>query len=130
MTWSWRRLALTILVTGLVGWAAACGDQGPQSGPGILTATVVSPNGAEGSAVLSLFGDGIGDVTGVDGVAYSQRRGDSVRVVVLAESPGPLHFLVAVDDTTRPITATLLQVADGADRLRTSLMGYTVELRP
>lgn len=125
-----RQLAVTILVSGIVGGVAACGDQGPLSGPGTLTATLVSPNGAEGSAVLSLFGEGIGAVTGVGGDAFSQRRGDSVRVVVLAENPGALHFLVAVQDTTRPITATVLQVADGADQLRTSLIGYTVEFRP
>ncbi|MGD8319657.1 MAG: hypothetical protein PVJ02_04370 [Gemmatimonadota bacterium] len=126
----WRKLALTGLATLAVGIAVACGDQGPHSGPGTLTATVVSPNGTEGSAVLSLFGEGIGEVRALDGAVFSERRGDSVRVVVLADTPGSLRFLVAVDDTTRPVTASFIQVADGEDQLRTSLGGYTVEFRP
>ena len=32
---------------------AACGDAGPESGPGTLTAVLVSPNGDEGAAVIS-----------------------------------------------------------------------------
>jgi hypothetical protein len=123
-------MALTGLVVGIVGGTAACGDQGPRSGPGTLTATVVSPNGAEGSAVVSLFGEGVGQVSAVGGAVFSEPRRDSVRVVVLADTPGTLRFLVAVADTTRPLVANLVQVADGDDRLRASLSGYTVEIKP
>ena len=40
----------------------ACADQSPP-GPGILTATLKSPNGAEGAALVVLMGSGIGELT-------------------------------------------------------------------
>jgi hypothetical protein len=39
---------------------AACTDAGPVSGPGTVDAILISPNGAEGAALVVLSGDGLG----------------------------------------------------------------------
>lgn len=107
---------------------AACGDAGPASGPGTLTATVVSPNGSEGAAIVLLVGDGLGAVSPVDGRVFAGQSGDTLRVVVVNDDPGALRFQVAVADTTRPPQAVLVEVSGPDDRLRGGA-GYAVELR-
>jgi hypothetical protein len=88
---------------------------------------VVSPNGAEGSALVSFFGPGIGNVSSPEGRVFSERVGDTVRVVVAADTPGELRFMVAVADTTAPPQGTVLQVADGDDQLRSTAAGYELD---
>ena len=119
-----RAALLAALVSGL----AACGDEGPVSGPGELTATVVSPNGAEGAALLLLIGDGLGALAPVDGRVFGRQEGDTLRVVVVNEGGGDLRFRVAVPDTTQKPQAVLVEVAGPDDQLR-PLAGYTLELR-
>lgn len=111
---------------------ASCGDTTPPAGPGTVTATLVSPNGAEGAAVLSLFGDGVGEITAVGtGAArvWSLRRGDSVRVVLVRDDGGELAFRMALNDTTQKPGAVVLEVAGADDRLRAALGDYTVTFR-
>jgi hypothetical protein len=103
-----KGLSATVLAALLIG---ACGDAGPESGPGTLTATVHSPNGAEGSAVVTFFGEGIGDLIPVTGRIFHQRRGDTLRVVLVNDESGELSFGVSVADTTRPPTGLVLEVA-------------------
>jgi hypothetical protein len=115
------------LVAVLLG--GACGDAGPESGPGMLTATVHSPNGAEGSAVVTFFGEGIGNVMPLTGRVFDQRRGDTLRVVLVNDEGGELGFAVVVADTTRPPTGIVLEVADADDLLRSTTAGYSLEFR-
>jgi hypothetical protein len=125
-----KRLPLLRLPAALaVVFLLACGDSGPQSGPGVLTVTVVSPSGAEGSAVVSIFGPGIGDLTALGGRLFESRRADTVRVVLVNDDAGDLAFSVAVADTTQPPVGVVLQVADAEDRLRDVLAGYALEVR-
>jgi hypothetical protein len=121
-----KTLSATVLAVVLTG---ACGDGGPESGPGTLTATVHSPNGAEGSAVVTFFGEGIGNITPLTGRVFDQRRGDTLRVVLVNDEAGELSFAVAVADTTRPPSGLVLEVADAADRLRSATAGYSLEFR-
>ena len=123
---SLSRISGVLVLVG-VAMAAGCVDTGPQSAPGVLTVQVVSPSGGEGSALVSLFGDGIRDVTPLEGQVYSHRTADTVRVVVVADEPGVLRFRLAVADTTALFGGEVLQVADGDDRLRSSLTGYALE---
>lgn len=122
-----RALRVAALATLLVG-TAACGDQGPASGPGELTVRVVSPNGAEGAAVVHLVGDGMGALSPVDGRVFGGQDGDTLRVVVVNEAGGELRFQLAVADTTVKPQGVLVEVSGPDDQLR-ALTGYTLEIR-
>lgn len=120
-----RRLILPALALVAL---AACSDEAPVSGPGTMTATVVGPNGAEGAAVLTLLGDGIGAISAVGGSEVHVREGDSmVRVVLIDPAGGDLAFQVAVPDTTAPPASVILQVAGPDDALRPSVDDYSLE---
>lgn len=110
--------------------AAACGDAGPVSGPGTLTATLVSPNGAEGAARVFLVGEGIGEVSAPGGRVFSFQQGDTTHVVLVHEggAGGTLGFSVAVADTTRSIQGVVVEVSDPDDRIR-DLTWYVLEIR-
>jgi len=127
MTATRRRPSALLLLLALL--VAAC-EGGPTPGPGTLTASVVSPNGAEGAAVLSLHGPGIQGVSGGEGRVWGEPHGDSVTVVVVADQAGLLSFRVAVSDTLQRPEARLVEVAGPDDALRDGLEGYRVELIP
>ena len=93
---AFRRLA----GAGVILMFAGCGDAGPESGPGTLTAVVVSPNGAEGAAVVSFPSEGVGEIDAVSGEVFSRVENGSVTVVVINEPGGELSFSVALADTT------------------------------
>lgn len=125
-----KRFCLATLLAGAVLLSAACGDTGPESGPGTLTATVVSPNGAEGAAMVEFFGPGIVDVAPLDGRMFSERRGDTVRVVLVRDGDaGDLRFTLTVADTTQLFTGTVLEVAGPDDALRPGVSTYSLEIR-
>jgi len=107
----------------------ACADQSPP-GPGILTATLKSPNGAEGAALVVLMGSGIGEVTPVgSNQLYSNSSLDEVRIVLINQAGGELEFRVEVADTTIKPTATVEEVAGPDNELRSTLGGYQLEFR-
>ncbi|MBT8488170.1 MAG: hypothetical protein HKN72_16945 [Gemmatimonadetes bacterium] len=114
--------------TGAALFLTACSDEGPVSGPGTITATLVGPNGSEGAAVVSLLGDGIGSVSGVGNTSVHARSGDSsLRVILIDQTGGTLSFEVAVPDTTQPPAVVIHEVAGPDDALRPSVDGYTLE---
>lgn len=118
-----------LVLLGMAVLAVSCGDAGPRSGPGTLTATLVSPHGDEGAAVVEVFGPGITGVASVDGRAFSERRGDTVRVVVVREEgAGVLRFTLSVADTTQLFGGTVLEVAGPDDVLRSAVSTYTLEI--
>jgi hypothetical protein len=127
-----RRVSRYSLAAALVCAALLAACDTDEVGPtaGLLTATLVSPNGPEGSAWLTLFGAGIVEVRALDARTFSHTRGDTVDVVIVRDQPGDLRFLVSVADTTRQPGVAVLEVAGGDDELRGSLQGYRVELRP
>lgn len=121
--WSgWRACAL-VLVGALLG---ACDD----SAPGTLTATLISPNGPEGAAYVTLSGPGITQVTSLDARTFSNAVGDTVHVVVVRDQPGQLRFLIEVADTTLAPSALIVEVAGGDNRLRANAASYRLEIRP
>jgi len=114
-------LALSLLV--------ACTDQSPP-GPGILTATLKSPNGAEGAALVVLMGPGIGEVTPVgSNQLYSNSSLDEVRIVLINQNDGTLAFRVQVADTTMEPAAIVEEVANPDNKIRLTLDGYQLEFR-
>lgn len=108
---------------------AACADEGPVSGPGTLTATLVSPNGAEGAAHVVLLGEGIGAITPLGSTEVHSRTGvEGTHVVLVDPAGGTLAFQIAVADTTQPPAVVIQQVAGPDDALRSGLEAYRLEL--
>ncbi|HIA98809.1 MAG TPA: hypothetical protein EYO30_02285 [Gemmatimonadetes bacterium] len=107
----------------------ACADQSPP-GPGILTATLKSPNGAEGAALVVLMGSGIGEATPLgNNELYTNSNLDELRIVLINQAGGELEFQVEVADTTIKPTATVEEVAGPDNELRSALGGYQLEFR-
>ena len=122
---SFIRRAAGVIALLLVG---ACTGEGPVSAPGTLTATLASPNGAEGAAVIVLAGEGVTDVQPLgDTEVHSRTTGSTTWVVLLSELGGTLAFSLTVPDTTQPPTAVVQEVAGADDALRDVLSGYRVE---
>jgi hypothetical protein len=96
-----------------------------------LAVDLLSPAGSEGSAVFEIRGGtGLGGVTTPNGEAYSLHGSETTRVVVILDTPGPIRFRVESREVRDLPEVSVIQVADGEDRLRTSLTGYEVEVFP
>jgi hypothetical protein len=124
-----RGILLFLLISSPV---LACSDLGPgeAKGPGAIHVDLVSPNGAEGSAVFQMAGGmGLGEVTSFGGeVFYNHDYGsETSRVVVILDTPGQIQFKIRTADVRELPEITLIQVADGSDDLRISLDGYRIE---
>jgi hypothetical protein len=118
----------TVILVSALPLALACGGD-PQR-PGVdATATLVSPNGAEGSAVVELTGRGVADVraAGAGDRVFSSRSGETTRIIVVLETAGEVRFLVRIPDAGDPPMARVVAVAGGDDALRASVDGYRVE---
>lgn len=123
MTRHASRIAVTVLVLAAVGCG---GDVGPEIRPGFLTVSVVSPNGSEGAALISVVGVGVRNVESTGGRVFTFSQGDTTRILVVLDSPGELGFRISVPDVGSPPVATVVQVADGGNALRADLSAYRV----
>lgn len=124
------RCRIGLALAGLAALAACGSDRTapPPPVPGDLRATLVSPNGAEGAAVVELIGSGLGDPRPEAGRLFAHHARDTLRVIVVLESAGAIGFAVSVPDVNRPPAARVVEVADGLNGLRASLGGYRVDL--
>jgi hypothetical protein len=125
----WRLLAMGAAILAVV----SCDDLGPSGprGPGTIHVDLVSPYGAEGSAVFEVVGRyPLGMVTATGGDVYYEHGTDATRVVVILDTPGTIGFRIQTENVRRLPQVTVIQVADGNDQLRGSLVGYEVELMP
>ncbi len=114
-------LALAVLLTGI---GACASDATRPLARGELRGELVSPDGPVGAAVLEFRG--IADVTAVSGRVFSERSGDVLHAVFILESPGQLEFTVRLTDATGTPSATVVEIADGANTPPASLEGYHV----
>lgn len=116
----------TVLATvGLVATLVACTSETtrPRS-RGELLGELISPGGAVGAAALELRG--ITHVTAISGRLFTERRGDVLHAVFILETPGLLQFSVRLTDVEGTPSATVVDVADGANATPASLEGYRV----
>jgi hypothetical protein len=126
-----RSIHQTALLGILAVALGACDSTGPAGpkGPGTLTATLVSPNGAEGSAVFEITGGiDLGFVITTGGEVFHQHSGGTSRVVVILDDPGEIRFRVGTEDVAEIPQVAVIQVADGENHLRPSLSGYEVRV--
>ena len=125
-----RPATLVLALAALVLAPLACsGDDGTGTprDPLVRVATIESPNGAEGAAVVELAGDVAADVTADDGSeAFADAALGVTRVVIVRGSPGAHRFRLRLPAGATPPTARVIEVADGSDRLRASVSGYSV----
>lgn len=104
-------------------------DSGPTAPPPVVPGTVtlelVSPNGAEGAAVIDLLAAPVAAVTSGDAVVHAHKNGDRITVVLLRARPGAISAALSVRDTAAALDARIVQVADSANALR-ALTGYSL----
>lgn len=93
-------------------------------------ATLISPNGAEGAAVIELTGVGVTGLATDDGAFFSQFNGTTVRVVVVRDDPGDITFRFVVPNKGDRPNWSVIEVADGNNGLRGSVSGYQLEFTP
>ncbi len=113
--------------------AVACDDAPPEPEPvpGDVSVTLISPIGAESAAVLATADAGIVDVTAETPMrVFHWREGGVSRIVVLRDEAGEIRFTMSMEDVTRLPVLEVVEVADGANRLRASLTGYEVSVEP
>lgn len=119
---TWRRgVAVMVFATALV----ACESTAPED-PLARSVTLIPPDDG-GAALVELVGAAVTSVTAPEGQVFFHTRGDTTRVVVVRTEPGPLAFEFRVADPSASPVATVLQVADGENRLRDPAT-YRVEL--
>ena len=111
--------------------AVACDDAPPEPEPvpGDVTVTLVSPNGSEGAAVLATADAGIVGVTAEEPVrVFHWREGGVSRIVALRDEAGEIRFTMSLEDVARPPRLEVVEVADGTNRLRSTLTGYEIDV--
>ncbi len=110
--------------------AAGCGEPSAPGGPGQFHITVESGNADDAAAILELSGGGLGEITVVGGQSFSQRDGDNARVVIILDDPGTIDFSVDSDNLSQPPVVTIIEIADGNNRLRSSIAEYRTSVQP
>ncbi len=94
-----------------------------------MTAALVSPNGAEGAAVVDVAGT-VENISGSSGVSvYTTPSATGTRVILVRMTPGALEMSFRTQDISRPPNISVVEVADGDDAVRASLTGYRMEFR-
>ncbi len=124
----------TRLLCGLLAILLAAGVAGCESDvldtPLELRGILISPNGPEGAAVLELIGAGLGNVRAISGHLFVRHSGDTLRLVAILEEPGSVEFVLEwFRKKSRP-EARVLEIVDGKNSVRSSLVGYRVEFAP
>ena len=111
---------------------AACdggGTDAAQAG-GEYIATLESPNGPEGAAVLELTGSGVQAIRATSLSLFRQPVSGGTRLLLVREPAGRLEFRVRMAAGSRPPEVRVVEVVDGEDRQRASLAGYAVDFTP
>lgn len=116
-----RLFAAALLLTSLL---AACND-GSSPKPSGAAGHIVSPNGAEGAAVIEFAGV-VSSINVSGGVGYLSSTGGVTRVALILEQPGTIRFSLPGVALGAGPAATVIEVADGNNHPRAALAGYAV----
>lgn len=134
-------LRVAVLASMAVLGAITCGKNtpvGPPSPPpagaGTLTVRLTTPNTDDGAILLELRGPNIQTLATANSgwQLYSDATGTTVRGVVAGNltAGGVLTFHVANVGAVGSYTATIVDVADRQNKLRTDLTGYSLTVAP
>ena len=125
---------LVTVATLLIG--AACSDEstGAGAGPGTLVLRLTTPHADDGAMLFELSGPPIDSLTAINGsIRLFTRRVDGSTVagaVVGTLANGAVVTLRVPDVAAGGYTATVREVADRQNALRTSLAGYALTVTP
>ena len=122
-----RAISTALAVAALL--TAGCENSNESSGPGPLSAVLVSPNGNEGAAVLDVTGtvESVSTPSGVS--AYTTPSANGLRIVLVRLDAGSLSMTLKVADISQPPSLSVVEVAGPDNALRQSLAGYRVEIQ-
>ena len=122
------RRVFTFLALALL---AACGSDGGGEPRQAITwsAQLVSPNGAEGAAVLELEGVVAATRAPAGTRVLHSVDGDVTRVVVVRDQPGQLSFELDLVERGAAPAASVIEVSGPDDALRATTTAYRVSLR-
>lgn len=127
-----QRRASALVLAGLTAALTACFDDPVVDTirqPGEMTATLVSPNGDEGSAVLELRSGTVLELSSTESTMHVYGvQTTPGRIVVLRLLPGEITFRIVADDVNNPPAFGVLEVGGPDDALRPDLSGYSVRL--
>lgn len=123
-----RVLSCSMVVAALSSSAlAGCsGDKGPTEQLSGAVGRVVSPNGAEGAAVIELAGV-VDSVVVAGGQAFLKSANGVTRAALVLERPGLIRFSLPRLVKGSGPAATVVQVADGNNQLRPNAGAYRVD---
>lgn len=125
-----RPLRRVLAVLALVPLAACGSDGGGEPRQSVTwSAQLVSPNGAEGAAVLELDGAVAATRTPAGTRVMHHVDGGVTRVVVVRDEPGQLSFELDLAGRGAAPAASVIEVSGPDDALRASTTGYRVSLR-
>lgn len=88
----------------------------------------LTPAATNGAAVITLHGGLVASVSSDEGQVFFSPLGDSTRVVLVLDEPGPLRFDLLLEDPAVDVVGTVIQVADAQNRLRSDVAQYRVEV--
>jgi hypothetical protein len=118
--------ALALLATCGAALAGCSGDGGPTQQLHGAVGRLVSPNGAEGAAVIEIAAS-VDSVEVLGGEGFLRPANGVTRIAVVLDQPGTIRFgLPRLPRGTGP-TATVVQVADGNNQLRADVAAYRVD---
>lgn len=128
-----KQTLLTLPLAALLLVAPACGDGPTEPVAGALAVTLTSPNADEGAVLFEITGQGIGILAPADPSyrLFSLPIGAAmVRAVVVGDlSSGALvHFSVPDVGAAASYRATVIEVADRANQLRSRLGEYGLSI--
>ncbi|MFW6202307.1 MAG: hypothetical protein ACOC8B_07000 [Gemmatimonadota bacterium] len=113
------------------GAVAAYGDEPPSQPPGpavVVTATLISPHGAEGAAILDVAADAVVDVSMAAGSAFTAEAGDRLRIVLVRTTAGNIRAEIGLRDASADLEPRVVQVAGPSNELRADPVDYRVEV--
>ena len=116
-----RTLTAAVLLTSLL---AACHD-GSSPKPSGAAGRIVSPNGAEGAAVIEFAGV-VSSIDVPGGVGYLSSTGGVTRAALILQQAGTIRFSLPGVPLGAGPAATVIEVADGSNQPRAVVAGYTV----
>ena len=123
------RIRPPLLILPLLLALSAC-DGGEGTGAalsgGEYIATLESPHGAEGAAILEITGPGVEEVFASSATVFQQPVSGGRRVVLVREPAGPIEFRVRIAPGNELPQVRVVQVVDGNDAVRPSTDGYRV----